>query len=242
LTVIVVSFGINRSGSTLAFEMAKAVLELNGYPQQRLEDDLVTEGHHINFIRQWTDAKLARLLEATEGSCLVIKTHGGPFALSPAKVCEALDAGELLIHVVFRDPRDTIVSLLEHDVHQRQRRSDDPTWREIRSVDAAIRRVGDRLEALRHWGSYPSLKLQYERFAFDRITGPQLIADDLGLPVDPDEVWEMMRDRFTQRNVGRTRRYKTDLWPAEITRIERAFPLFLELVAGNDLGWFGVPG
>jgi hypothetical protein len=239
--VIVISFGVNKSGSTLAFELAKAVLALNGYPQPRLGDDLVQEGHHINFVRQWTDDRLDRLLEATAGSCIVVKTHGGPFLLSSARLQEALDAGDIRIHVVYRDPRDTIVSMLESDVVARLRRSDDPSFRELRGVDDAITRVGARLEALRAWGSLPSLKLQFERFAFDRDTGPLLIAKDLGLSVDPDEAWATASEAFTQFNVGRAGRYQTDLWPDEIGRIERAFPLFLELIAGNDLGWFGPP-
>jgi hypothetical protein len=86
------------------------------------------------------------------------------------------------------------------------------------------------------------LKLQYEDFAFDPVAGPQLIADDLEMTADPGEVWDAARRQFTQLYIGQAERYKADLWPDEIERIERSFPIFLELVAGRDLGWFGAPG
>jgi hypothetical protein len=237
--VIVVSYGITKSGSTLAFEMAKAVLELNGSAQDRLADDLVTPGHNVNFVRGWTDERLRRLIGATEGQRVVIKTHTSPFALSADLVSDVIASGHLKVHVVFRDPRDMIVSMLDHGVKARM--GSGPAFREIKTLDDAITRVGNQLPRLQAWGSFPSLRLQYEHFAFDPTFGPTVIADDFGVPVDASAVWAAVRARFTQMNEGLPERYKTDLWPEEIARIERAFPLYLELVKGNDLGWFGVP-
>ena len=42
-----------------------------------------------------------------------------------------------------------------------------------------------------------------------------------------------MNRRFTQKNVARPNRYATELWPDAAARIERAFPLFLDLVRGK---------
>ena len=93
--------------------------------------------------------------------------------------------------------------------------------------------------SLRRWGWFPSLKLAYEDFAFDRSAGPRLIGQDLGVTIDPQRVWDIVEDRFTQRNVARPQRYRDELWPDEITRIEAAFPLFLDLVRGKPrVGWF----
>ncbi len=39
--MILLSFEVRKSGSTLAFEMPKAVLELDGFPQARLPDGIV---------------------------------------------------------------------------------------------------------------------------------------------------------------------------------------------------------
>ena len=238
--MILVSYGLTKSGSTLAFEIAKAVLELNGHSQARLTNDLVTEGHGINFVRGWTDEKLSALIDATRGQRVAVKTHTTAARLSPELVGHAIDAGELKIQVVYRDPRDMILSMLDHGARARAV-PHDGAFRDVDTLDVAIERLGIQLYRLRRWGSYPSLKLQYEKFAFDPVGGPRMIADDLGLTADPAEVWEIATAHFTQRHVGRAGRYKDDLWPEEIERVERAFPLFLELVNGNDLGWFGPP-
>ena len=230
--MIVVSYGIQKSGSTLAFEMARAVLELNGYAQPRLAEGIVNaRPPGINMVGPWTDERLSRLVEATEGWKIVVKTHGSPQALSTSRVLDLVGSGDLKIHVVFRDPRDTVLSLLDAGVRARARKQ--AYFSEIRTFDGTIAMLGARLQALRQWGSFPSLKLEYDDFAFDRVRGPQLIADDLGVHADPDEVWKIVDGRFTQRNVARPQRYKTELWPAEVARVEKAFPLYLELVRGN---------
>ncbi len=238
--MIIISFGIVRSGSTLAFEMAKAVLELTGHPQQRLTNDLVAEGFgDINFVRNWSDECLARLIDAAKGTRIVIKTHRSPAALSPAAIFDAIDAGELKIHVVFRDPRDTILSMMDHS----QLAPEPEVLRgQTLDLDAAISRLGNRLQWLRQWGGFPSLKLQYERIAFDPIAGPNLITEDFGVTADPADVWEIVDRSFTQKNVARPDRHRTDLSPEHVARIERAFPLYLELVRGHPYaGWFEKP-
>lgn len=239
--MIIVSFGINKSGSTLAFEMTKAILELNGFPQARLDDHLLgTRWHHINFAPEWTDARLRSLIEAANGTRIVVKTHAGPAAISSNLIVDSIEANELRVHVVYRDPRDTVLSML--DAGFRARRSGGRGPSAIRALDDAIERIGERLEGLRQWGSFRSLKLCYEDFAFDGPAGPTVIAEDLGLEVDPPEVWEIVNQAFTQKNVARPERYKTELSLDEIVRIERAFPLYLEVVRGNPpVGWFARP-
>jgi hypothetical protein len=235
--MIVVSYGVQKSGSTLAFEMAKAVLELNGHPQPRLPDGIVNRDANVNMVGPWTDERLSGLLEHTAGTTIVVKTHGSPRAMSTPRVRDLVDSGEVKIHVVFRDPRDTVVSMIDAGVRARARQRESHS--QIRTFDDAVSAFRTRISPLREWGSFPSLKLCYDAFAFDRTTGPKLIADDLGMSADPDDVWELVQTRFTQRNVARPERYKTELWPDEIAHIERAFPLFIELARGNPCaGWF----
>lgn len=233
--MIVVSYGIMKSGSTLAFEMAKAVLELNGFPQSRLSDDLVTAGHRGNFVGSWSDERLTDLIAATSGNRVVVKTHADPAALSTEKMHAAVDAGDLLLHLVYRDPRDTIASMFEHRVRVDR---EPTTVTTVRTIGDGIAKLSNQIGHLRRWGAYPALHLCYEEFAFDPIVGPRAIADHLGLPADPARVWEMVDARFTQKNVARSRRYITDLWPAENARIERAFPCFLDITQGTPVPGF----
>lgn len=239
--MIVISFGIEKSGSTLAFEMAKAVAELHGSRQALLPRELV-KGHSekSNIGGGWTDDELVSLVKATHGTRIVVKTHHPPYRLSTERILELCDQGDLKIHVVFRDPRDTLLSMLDHDrAHSRRTGA----ARELENLEAAITKLGTRLSGVREWGALPSLKLRYEEFAFDPTFGPTMIAEDLGLPTDPAAVWEIVGGRFTQKNVARPERYKTELSRDEIARIERAFPLYLDVVRGNPpAGWFARPG
>lgn len=235
--MIVISYGVEKSGSTLAFEMAKAVLELDGHPQVRLPDGLVNEGPAINEVGRWSDDRLAGLIDATSGTRIAVRTHNPPRYLSSDLVHAYLAAGDLKIHVVFRDPRGTVVSMLDDSV--RARRLGEARHAELRTVDDAVAQLAHRLHAFRGWGWFPSLRLLYDRFAFDPVWGPRCIADDLGVRVDPEEVWRIASKRPTRRNVARRDRGTDELWPDEVARIDRAFPLFLDLVRGEARpGWF----
>lgn len=238
--MIVVSFGVPKSGSTLAFEMAKAILEFDGHPQVRLSDELLQADLTYNFANHWSDDNLARLVDDTRRTKIVVKTHRGPDGLSTDLVQALVASGDLRIHVVYRDPRDTVLSMLDHGVRSRARGLS--AFAQLRSLDTAVERLGTRLAALRQWGSFPSVKLPYERFAFDPTWGPRQIAADLGIETDPELVWEGLRSARTKRNIAQPQRHRTDLWPDERARIEEAFPLYLELVrTGSCPGWFERP-
>ena len=228
--MILLSFGVRKSGSTLAFEMAKAVLELAGHRQVRLPDELVNPRQRPNFLPHLDDERLARLVDAAHSTQLAIKTHEPPNRLTARRLVSSLRAGELKVHVVFRDPRDTVLSLLDEAAAK-------PEKNKARTVDEAIERLRLQLRKLRRWGSFPSLKLRYEDFAFDPERGPRLIADDLGVDVDPAEVWRLVNASFTRKNIARPRRHLT--MPAEDReKIEAAFPDYLRLVEDNDDSWF----
>jgi sulfotransferase family protein len=234
--MILISYGVMKSGSTLAYEMARAVLELAGHPQDALPDDVVSPGQDINLVMGWSDDGLERLIDASGDRRIAVKTHGALWGVDLDLVRAKVASGDLKIHVVYRDPREMLISMLDHGV--RARTGADVAFRDTWTLDDAIRRLGVQTYWFTHWASLPSLKLRYQDFAFDPTYGPKAIADDLGVSDDPARVWEIVNTRFTQKNEARPERYKTDLWPDELERIEAAFPLFLELVQGNDRGWF----
>ena len=234
--MIVISYGIMKSGSTLAFEMTRAVLNLAGHPQDQLSDELVQPDLDINLVLGWSDEGIERLIDAAKDRCIAVKTHGTLWEVDLDKMRAAIDAGDLRVHVVYRDPREMLISMLDHGV--RARAGHDFAFRDTWTLEDAIRRLGVQIYWFTHWASLPGLKLRYQDFAFDPTFGPSAIAEDLGVEVDPARVWEIVNQRFTQKNEAQPDRYQTDLWPEELERIERSFPLFLELVRGNDLGWF----
>jgi hypothetical protein len=229
--MLVISFGVRKSGSTLAFQMAKAVLELGGHPQPRLPGDLVKPQRPFNAVPGWSEERLVRLVDASQGTRLVVKTHGPPDRFPTGLLCNYLGSGDVRIHVVYRDARDTVLSMLDEAALK-------PDKDKARTVDEAIERLRLQLRKLRHWGSFPSLKLLYDDFAFDARRGPELIASDLGVAVDPNKVWKLVDERHTRKRVAQPARHRTEMSPEDADRVAAAFPDYQRLVGEGDLGWF----
>lgn len=232
--MIVISFGVRKSGSTLAFEMAKAVLELDGSAQKPLPEELFDPELGVNMVGAWSDQRLARLIDHTAGTRVVVRTHGHSEMLSTEMVQGQLDAGQLKIHVVFRDPRDGVLSLLDEARSKPDKAGPD-------TVDEAIARLRPKVEKLRMWGAFPSLKLRYEQFAFDPHRGPMMIAEHLGVQTDPGEVWRVVNQRATRRNVARPHRHKTEMSSIDRARVEAALADYVALIEHDDPAWFGAP-
>jgi len=143
--LIVISHGLTKSGSTLAFEMTRAVLCLNGHAQPKLPDGLVTAGHHINFVHHFDDDRLSRLVEYTRNERIVVKTHGDPSRLTARTVVDCLRRGDLEIQGVVRDRRDTVLSLIDAGV--RARTDGTESFSTIQGVDDGIALVRRHLSA-----------------------------------------------------------------------------------------------
>jgi hypothetical protein len=235
--MIVISYGVEKSGTTLAYEMAKAVLALNGHPQGLLEPRFVKGHRRNNLIGDWSEAALADLLACTARTKLVVKTHHPLPARTADRVREGIDAGEIKLHVVFRDPRDAVLSMIDWE-RVRPQPSGDMFQAEIRTVSDACAVLRRRLRNLRSWGALPSLKLPYEAFAFDRTFGPRAIAQHLGLEVDPEEVWSVVDQLETKKNVARAGRHHQELPVDARDRIERAFADFMPVVEQGSCSWF----
>lgn len=230
--MIIVSFGVRKSGSTLAFEMARAVLELSGHSQEVLRDGIVEPNRKINIVRDWTDVRLARLVEATAGTKVVIKTHGSPSQLSVGALMRALESGEVQIHVVYRDPRDAVLSMLDHGA--RSRENGRPNLQHVRDVDDAISELRSDVASLQLWGAFAPLKLRYDDFAFDVEGGPRLMAEAMGVEVDPSDVWDLVNRRPTKKSVARPNRHATDMSAADVAKVEAAYPDYLAFVQHED--------
>src|SRR6476661_3839031 len=62
--MLVLCYGITKSGSTLTFELIKGVLETSGNPQQRLPDGPVNPDHRINYVQPLNRKRLKELVSA----------------------------------------------------------------------------------------------------------------------------------------------------------------------------------
>jgi hypothetical protein len=238
--VILISYGITRSGSTLCFEFAKRILEEAGFPQRRLSDALTVPGRRINYRREWSIESVEALLrEVREDEYIAIKTHGPPGPDLRTALAADGRFERVKVHVNLRDPREVALSL--RDAGERARRLNKLTFSEIQSLDDACRRIRPDIGHCREWGSIPgSLKLHYDDVAFDSIRAIARMADHLGVPAKPESVATFVRSHaFTQFNKGQPKRYLRDMTPAEAESIRLQYSEFIERVCeARDYSWF----
>lgn len=219
------SYGMPKSGSTLAFELTRTMLELDGVPQDKLDGGVISATADVNFVLELDGESFKALKEQTRSLArpLVIKTHSKLFP----RVKRALASGAVLGHAVCRDPRDIALSMLDAAREGR-------AWGT--GPDGPFRTVADtekRLHAgIRHflaWAETPNvMPIHYERLAFDTAAVAGEIAAQLGIETDLERVIRIVtREKFTQLNQGISQRWKTQMDPSDARRLEKSFADFI---------------
>lgn len=168
LPPLYVSFGMSKSGSTYAFELTKKLLAQHGLAQPRLTNEAVRERDHINYSERWDDERVAVMIAEADAvpTTIVVKTHQPP----TNAIVHRMLAGEVVGHVVYRDPRDAALSLLDAGRAARERGS--VTWADFRTLDDVLAKIDAQVDSLRAWAALP---------AFDAIDFGTLTTDDAAL-------------------------------------------------------------
>lgn len=220
--MIVLSYGMTKSGSTLAFELCKSVLQQRGYDQRRLPDGAVAPWHHINFFNTLTVENLQRALdEVSPKEIIAVKTH---VAIGPderAFIEKRIAEASIKVHVNYRDPREVCLSLVDAGVQARERGR--PAFAEIHTLADAARIVRRQLGVCRRWGAVRgALHLYYNDVAFDTRHAVDQMCTDFGFellsPAEYDTIVDgLFHNTFTQKNKAVIDRYK------ELTDRQNAF-------------------
>jgi len=214
--MIVLSYGMTKSGSTLAFELCKSILQQKGFEQRRLPDNVVAPGHHINFINDVSIPVLGRALEEVSSTEIIaIKTHAAVQQAAIPFIETAISQGQMKVQVNLRDPREICLSLV--DAGAKAREKNRAAFSEIQSLEDAAKVASQQLVSCRRWGSIAgALHLFYNEVAFDTPLAVRQICTDFGFQTFNDEELKIVLDRvfndaFTQRNKAVKDRYKDDL-------------------------------
>jgi hypothetical protein len=224
-TLIYISYGMTKCGSTLAFQLARTILEQNDYPQTRLSDAVVPAGKLINFV---TKLHLPQL-EAVEqearalGYPVVLKTHSGPTEEVKAWAAQ----GRIIGHCVYRDLREMALSMVEHGV--RSRAQGRPAFSDIEDLDSALKSIHRQCLHFSEWVRLPGfIPLYYDDVAFDTQATIRRLCQQMGLNADPATVERIVKtERGTQFNKGVPGRFR-ELAPEDSERILREFNSFYE--------------
>jgi hypothetical protein len=232
--VIVVTYGLRRSGAQMVCRLTRTLLELAGCPQSRLPAGLVAKpdvlrDDDLNVVHRWGDDRLRKLLDATRGSRIAIRTSAGPDGLTTGALFRALETGELKVHLVYRDPREIVSSYATAPSGEKLPAAD---------LDKGIRELRADLGKLRHWGTFPSLKLCLDDFAEDPADLVGRMSEDLGVVVDPHRVVERTSEADDKQLNWRAR-WRDRLTTDDAARVESAVPNYLRMVETRDHAWFG---
>ena len=142
-----ISYGMTRSGSTLAFETEKAILEKYGMPQEKI----IIKGLE-NWIENYLPEKylsdinsLKKINEETGTNFVVFKTHGA----ANEKLLNFIRKFKIPVTISVRDPKDIIISLLE--ISKKNRSINETGFINIISFKDALRNIEEDLWRLETW-------------------------------------------------------------------------------------------
>ena len=142
-----ISYGMTRSGSTLAFETEKAILEKYGMPQEKI----IIKGLE-NWIENYLPEKylsdinsLKKINEKTGTNFVVFKTHGA----ANEKLLNFIRKFKIPVTISVRDPKDIAISLLE--ISKKNRSINETGFIDIISFKDSIKNIEEDLWRLETW-------------------------------------------------------------------------------------------
>ncbi len=205
------SYGMTKTGSTLAFQLVRSALDLCGFPQDRVEQDVVPPHLKRNFVDHVSEQQLQALKQEAlkRRTPIVLKTHMRP---DPG-VVKMIQSGEAIAHASYRDPRDMALSMLDHA--QKSRAAGAEEFSELTSMELVMENIRGQMNSLTAWLRLPGvMPLYFEDLAFDTQTPAKQILDQLDLKLDPDVLADVvLNHRFTMRNKAVRLRHPTEMDP-----------------------------
>jgi hypothetical protein len=239
--MLVISYGMAKSGSTLAYELVKGVLESAGYSQKKLKGAPgLKPGARSNHLATVDKDDLAALIDAIGPDRIVAaKTHKVFDDSAFAWLEEQQRLRRLQIVASYRDPRDICLSLVDHGVKSRD--AGRPGFARVKNLDDAALMVKRAISKFTKWGAVEgTLRLYFETVAFEPDEAVAIIERTLNVKGDAEEAKRhAFEDAFTQRNKAKRSRYPDEMDEAEQARMLETFgPFITRVCTANDEDWY----
>lgn len=222
--LIYVSYGMAKSGSTLAFRLVSEALRAGGLGQDDVDLRPLLPGAEAKFVGVIRPAELAALRRLAEarGRIVAVKTHGGLWDC----VRRGLEAGWIAGHAVARDPRDIALSMMDA---AKEGRGWGGRTRPYAGIEETLPVIRNQIAKFEGWAAAAGiLPLAYEPLAFATEGEAARIAAQLGLAVDPAAVARAAKAAGTNLNAGRPRRREAEMAPALSAAFAAEFAGFIE--------------
>jgi hypothetical protein len=238
--MLVICYGMAKSGSTLTFEMVKGVLNGAGHDQKKVQSSGLKPKGGGNYIAELTRESVLDIIESIGSDHIVAaKTHM-IFADDMFDWMEGMQAQrKLQVVASYRDPRDICISLLDHG--KRSRKEGKDSFAHIHDLNRAAVLVSKAIPKFQKWASLKgSLRLYFETVAFSPDDAIAAIETSLGVSTNHDAVKRhAFEDSFTQKNKAQKSRFEEELDSSQKKELQERFGEFIERVCGrNDEHWF----
>jgi len=238
--MLVICYGMAKSGSTLAFEMVRGILMSVGQSQSRVSCSGVSATARGNFMKTADRESIGNLLDYTGSNrILAVKSHH-VFQDDMFEWLEELQASrKLQVIASYRDPRDVCLSLV--DAGKRARQNGRRGFSKIDGLPQAIRQVQKSTQNFRKWAALRgTLRLNYETVAFSPDAAITAAERALGVHSDrPRVVKHAFENAFTHKNKAVRHRYLDELTAVEQAEMAEMFGDFIEKVCQHhDDSWF----
>jgi hypothetical protein len=245
--MLIISYGIPKSGSTLAYELLRGMLANAGFAQEFARAAKTTaapprRGARRNFVARLTREKIEELVGAIgPDGRIAIKTHDD---FDPALFGWLEDMqrrGDIQVIASYRDPRDICLSLLDAAERARAREDGPKAFSHVQDLEHAAEKVGRRLEEFRRWAALKgTLRIDYEELAFDTGKVIDRLERTLGIVCNREQVMRYtFSEALTQKNKAKPRRHEDELDDAQKKIMRREFRSFLRNVCEEDnQEWF----
>ena len=238
--MLVICYGMAKSGSTLAFEVVRGVLMSAGHNQGRVSSSGVSPTARRNFMKTADRASIEALLEYTgDGRILAVKSHH-VFKDDMFEWLEELQATrKLQVIASYRDPRDICLSLV--DAGDRSRQRGKRAFAKIDGLPRATRQVKKASQNFRKWGALRgTLRLYYDIVAFSPDKAIDAVERVLNVKSDREAVMKhAFQKASTHKNKATQNRYATELDESGQQEMLEIFGPFIQRVCEqNDDQWF----
>ena len=242
--MIVVSAGMVKSGSLWLWNMTNDLLSAGGLKREGLPpvhspaEDFIKHDYEKVVIGALSFSRLTRAtVSHLKGYSYPAKTHSAP----TLPLILFRPWGHIKATYVYRDPRDVVLSVLDH---AEKAREEDIAMnlRDIYTFEEAVDFVKIQLMIWSKWSYMPgTFKIKYEDLVADTEKALQKLVNYLDLNVSESQI-RTVRDRYSRNemkkakeitnkthfNKGKTQRFLNQMDAEQVVYCERAFQPHLE--------------
>ncbi len=227
--MIIINSGIPKSGTSLLVayqnDLIRSASPCHGIDEWQRHS-------HGGYVQTIDDAAAQTLRRVHDGhGDFVVKTHTGP----TGAIRQLIHDGTARASFSFRDPRDVVLSALDHA--RRTRRGLDPSgaFGDLHSLSDAITFTRRTLATYAIWRAYGHATfIRYEDLMADKLRWLRKMVSHFGLAVSDRQLHaiyekhERLKESAWNFNKGTTERWKSEMSAEDLALCEEAFGAKLE--------------